>query len=88
MVQKELEELQMNYDPQGDVLYCSFGSPREAIGVEREEGVIIRLDPETNDVIGVTIVDFSKRFQKHPGNILSFPIKWTRRLSAENCVNR
>jgi uncharacterized protein YuzE len=87
MDQKELE-LQMNYDPQGDVLYCSFGSPREAIGVETEEGIIVRLDPETEDVIGITIVDLSKRFQKHPGNILSFPIKRALRLSADRCATR
>jgi uncharacterized protein YuzE len=87
MDEKELE-LQMNYDPQGDVLYCSFGSPREGIGVETEQGMIIRLDPETDDVIGFTIVDFSKRFQKHPGNILMLPFRRALRLPTEHCASR
>lgn len=68
------KELKISYDPKGDVLYCSFGDPREAISIE-QEGMIIRLDPETEDVIGVTVVDFSKRFREHPGNILKFPAK-------------
>ncbi|HEV2197979.1 MAG TPA: DUF2283 domain-containing protein [Candidatus Acidoferrum sp.] len=79
----EKEQLKLNYDPKGDILYCSFGEPREAIGVETPDGIIFRLDPETEDVIGITVIDFSKRFQKHPGDVLTFPIKWTRRLAPE-----
>ncbi|HYL64002.1 MAG TPA: DUF2283 domain-containing protein [Candidatus Methylomirabilis sp.] len=85
---KELGLLKINYDPQGDVLYCSFGEPREAIGVETDEGIILRQDPETDDVVGITVVDFSKRFQKNPGNFLSFPIKRALRLDVEQCAKR
>jgi len=81
MAEKELE-LKISYDPKGDVLYCSFGDPREAISTETDDGVIIRLDPNTEDVVGVTVLDFSKRFQERPGDVLSFPIKQAFRLTA------
>ena len=82
MAQKELLELKINYDPKADVLYCSFGDPRAAVSVETEEGIVVRLDPETEDVVGMTVLDFSKRFREHPGNILSFPIKQAFRLAS------
>jgi len=75
MVQS-LPEIKLNYDPKGDVLYCSFGEPREAISIEsEEEGKFFRVDPETNEVVGITVVDFSKRFAAHPGNAITLPIQ-------------
>jgi uncharacterized protein YuzE len=82
MAEKELLELKINYDPRADVLYCSFGDPRDAISVETGGGMVVRLDPETEDVLGITVLDFSKRFQEHPGNVLSFPIKQAFRLAS------
>jgi uncharacterized protein YuzE len=69
-------EIRLNYDPKGDVLYCSFGEPREAISIEsEEEGKFFRVDPETNEVVGITVVDFSKRFAAQPGNTITLPIQ-------------
>ncbi len=66
-------ELKANYDPKGDVLYISFGEPRAAVSREIEEGEFLRSDPDTGQPVGITVVDFYKRFSEHPGNILSFP---------------
>ncbi|HUY12971.1 MAG TPA: DUF2283 domain-containing protein [Terriglobia bacterium] len=82
MVQKDLE-LKVNYDPSSDVLYLSYGDPREAISEEIEDGEFLRLDPDTRQVVGVTVVDFSKRFSQHPGNTLSFRFPQAEPASAQ-----
>lgn len=57
----------MKYDRDADVLYCSFGDPREAISVETQSGIIVRKNPENEEeIVGVTIVNFFKRFAEHP----------------------
>ena len=69
---EQLKNIDIDYDPTSDVMYCSFGkTPAEAISVETSEGVFIRLDPETNKPVGITIVDFSRRFTLHPGRHVS-----------------
>lgn len=65
---EQLKNIDIDYDPANDVLYCSFGrAPADAISVEESDGVFIRVHPETNKPVGVTIVDFSRRFTLHPG---------------------
>ena len=66
-------ELKMKYDAKGDVLYFSVGDAREAISAEVEDGVIMRTDPSTDEVVGITVIDFSKRFMDHPDKVLSLP---------------
>jgi uncharacterized protein YuzE len=55
-------EMKLRFDAKSDVLYFSFGEPTEAISVELDNGLIVRMDPETDEVVGVTVVDFLKRF--------------------------
>ena len=66
-------ELKMKYDAKGDVLYFSLGDAREAISSEVEDGVIIRTDPQTDEVVGIAVIDLSKRFTDHPDKVLSLP---------------
>jgi uncharacterized protein YuzE len=68
---EKLIDLKLNYDTESDVLYCTVGEPREAIGVETEGGVILRLDPASEEVVGFTIVDFFQRFKEHPNETFS-----------------
>jgi len=50
----------VDYDPEGDVLYISFGKPQEADDSDvTEEGVIIRL--KEGKIVGLTILNASKR---------------------------
>jgi uncharacterized protein YuzE len=62
----EAAELKIQFDPKNDVLYCSLGEPRESIGVETEDDVIVRYDPDTDAVVGFTMLNFSQRFTRNP----------------------
>lgn len=73
MAQEEVGNIRLQYDAQGDVLYCSVGEPREAISVEVEDGTFVRLDPETEKVVGFTVVNFVKRMSI-PGRTVSVQI--------------
>ena len=58
-----LERINLDYDEEADVLYMSFGEPREAEdSVEVEDGVIYRI--ADNEVVGITIIDFKARTSK------------------------
>lgn len=58
-----LEKIDLDYDEEADVLYMSFGEPREAKdSVEVEDGVIYRI--ADNEVVGITIIDFKARTLK------------------------
>jgi len=54
--------LNYDYDEKADVLYVSFGEPREAECVEPEEGILLRIDMETKELVGYTIVHFRTRY--------------------------
>lgn len=53
---------QLFYDREADVLYLSIGEPRRAISREIGDDVLLRVDPETDDVVGLTIMNLSSRF--------------------------
>ena len=57
----EKSEATVHYDAEADVLYISFGKPRKAEGIDMGEGTILRVDPETGEVVGITLLDFNKR---------------------------
>ena len=58
--------LTFSYDEHADVLYIAVGAPRAAISEELDEGIVLRRDPKTKQVVGLTIVDFRTAFLKHP----------------------
>ena len=67
-----LNTIDFDYDPVNDVMYCSFGQPVEAISVQcPQDGVFARVHPETRRAVGITIVDFSRRFSQHAGEPVS-----------------
>ncbi len=55
------ENLNWEYDKEADVLYISVGEPRPAEGIDIGEGVIVRIDPKTKEVVGLTIINFARR---------------------------
>lgn len=62
-----------DYDQEADVLYVTFGKPREAI-VEEKGNIGIRIDEKTNEIVGLTIIEFLKTFkQKHAPINISAP---------------
>lgn len=46
-----------DYDPDGDVLYLHVGEPVEAEGEETPEGHIVRFEPGTQRVVGLTVIN-------------------------------
>jgi len=55
------KNLSWHYDAEADVLYIADGSPKLAVSQEVGEGTILRFDPDTNEIIGLTILNISKR---------------------------
>lgn len=52
------------YDDEADVLYVTFGTPKFTDYVEHSEDLILRLDPDTKRLVGITVIDFSRHFGK------------------------
>jgi uncharacterized protein YuzE len=53
--------MQIAYDQEADVLYVSVGEPRRAITRELGDDVLLRVDPETGVMVGLTILNLSTR---------------------------
>jgi uncharacterized protein YuzE len=53
------------YDKKGDILDISIGSPQPAISDEIGNDVIVRHHPETDEIIGFTILNFERRFEQN-----------------------
>ena len=66
------EKLRMFFDKKGDILDISLGEPREAISREIGDDILMRIDPETDEVLGFTILNFEKRFERT--KIETFPL--------------
>jgi len=56
-ISEKKSKIKWNYDAEADVLYISFGNPGNAEGVDIGEGTIIRIRPDTKEIIGVTILN-------------------------------
>ena len=62
--------MKIGYDQEADVLYVTCGKPEYTAYVEHSDSVILRLDPETEQVVGFTIIDFSQHFAEQESNII------------------
>lgn len=54
----------MFYDREADVLYVTKGHPKYTDYVGYGENIILRFHPETKELVGFTIIDFSSSFAK------------------------
>jgi uncharacterized protein YuzE len=52
----------ISYDKKSDVVYISFGKSRPGIASEIDDGDFIRVDPYTNEIVGITLLYFSERY--------------------------
>jgi uncharacterized protein YuzE len=48
------------YDEKADVLYVSFGEPRPSEVLDTGEDLLIRFDPQTGEITGFTVMNFSE----------------------------
>ena len=70
------KQLNFLYDQEADVLYVSLGKPEFTDYVELGNNLILRLDPETKDVVGFTVIDFVRQ-AKHQDLPLRLPLQAT-----------
>jgi len=56
-ISEKKSKINWDYDAEADILYISFGNPKNAEGVDIGEGTIIRIQPDTKEIIGVTILN-------------------------------
>ncbi|MDI6642414.1 MAG: DUF2283 domain-containing protein [Elusimicrobiota bacterium] len=63
------KKISISFDKEADVMYLSFGEPAKAEGEEIEEGVFARYDPKSRKLVGLTVVNFSKKFGIAPKEI-------------------
>jgi uncharacterized protein YuzE len=73
------KKISISYDRDVDVLYLTFVEPTEAVGDEIEEGIFARYDPKTEELVGLTIINFSRKFGVKPKEVavpILFGIKY------------
>lgn len=58
-----MEKMKFFYDREGDILDISLGEPEKATSKEIGDDTIIRIS-ERDEIVGVTILNFEKRFEK------------------------
>jgi uncharacterized protein YuzE len=56
-ISERKDKIKWDYDAEADVLYISFGNPQKAEGVDIGEGTIIRVQSDSKEIIGVTILN-------------------------------
>ena len=57
------QALILDYDDEEDILYISLNKiGQEAVCIEQENGVLLRVHPETEEIVGYTIIDFLGKF--------------------------
>lgn len=57
-----MDKILITYDKEADVLYLSFGKLRMAEAEEIETGTFGRFEPGTQELVGLTITNFSQKF--------------------------
>ncbi len=53
-----IKNLRVDYEPDSDILFASIGAPVPATSIEVETGVLIRISPEKDKVVGIEILDY------------------------------
>ena len=49
----------ITYDPDGDILYVTFGQPTASIGYQLSDQILLRVDPKAQTASGLTIFNYS-----------------------------
>ena len=69
--------LVFDYDEAADVLYISNPTSNiNPVGEMNDEGIIVRKNPETGEICGITILDFTKRTKKGHGIPTHLHAQW------------
>ena len=52
------------YDSKTDILHVSIGDAKEAVSIEQELEIYVRVDPKTNETVGFTVLGFKSILKK------------------------
>jgi uncharacterized protein YuzE len=55
------QNLDWEYDEEGDVLYISIGNPKKALGIDIGEGIVVRYREDAREIVGLTILGVKER---------------------------
>ncbi len=66
--------LNTHYDSEADVFSAWTCQPDEVVCVEPVEGIVLRMDANTDELVGYTIIDFRARFRGADVEAISLPI--------------
>ncbi len=66
-----MKPIRITYDPEGDILYLTFGQPTSATGYQLSDQLLLRLDAQTQKVAGLTIFNYS--VHAHSGEEIPLP---------------
>jgi len=72
-----------NYDEISDTLYVSFEPGEKATGIELNNNILLRIDKDKRQAIGITFFDYSILVQKADFGPRSFPLTGLILLSDE-----
>ena len=54
-----MKPVRITYDPEGDILYITFGQPTAATGYQLSDQILLRVDPQSQQAAGLTMRNFS-----------------------------
>ncbi|MDI6735262.1 MAG: hypothetical protein QME42_03550 [bacterium] len=57
------EDIKISYYKPSDELNIIFDEPRDSVCLEISDEIYLRLDPKTNAVLGLTILNFEERLR-------------------------
>lgn len=60
IIAKFQDNVTFTYDKVADVLYITFGKPREAIAEEFGDGIFLRFNKARDELLGITILDIKR----------------------------
>src|SRR5574337_577263 len=72
-----------NYDELSDTLYMSFLPNVKATGIELNDHILLRVDKENLQAVGLTFLNYSILIQKADFGPRSFPLAGLTQLSEE-----
>lgn len=73
----------INYDETSDTLYISFIPDVQATGIELNDHILLRIDKENRQAVGLTFFNYSILIQNADFGPRSFPLAGLTRLSDE-----
>ncbi len=78
-----MKKLEINYDEMSDTLYVSFEPGTKATGIELNEHILLRINKNKRNVIGLTFFEYSLLAQKTELGPRSFALTGLSELSGD-----